>query len=412
MELILILIPFFLTYLICFFNGARDGVFLLLPIFSNDIIYSEYKKFKFFELFILFSEIFGALFLSKIVIRRIQFGFIEISQLTFNEIYIAFIVILFVATIIYLLSSFLPFPISLSHSIIGGLVGVGLCYGINIFWDNIFKTVLIWTITPILSLIIGYLVYITLSKICYRFSNPLISVKIFLSIFYLILSIFLIFIVFDLNKIGSYILILYIILMIIMIALNPNFTKKTIIKDKKNPILSNFKQTDSTFAYFGIVTLPFVFISHGANDVANSLALLLLLAQMYFNINKFLYIPYVPYILIILGAIILSIGIIVSAKKNAQKYSNNIFQIESIKIFSTYYSLSFAMILFSFFGYRISSIYTLTGSYIGVGYAKGFSIFNSKLLFELLISWLITFALSISLSYSLSHIINFVGIFL
>ncbi|HPC37995.1 MAG TPA: inorganic phosphate transporter [Exilispira sp.] len=446
MAVYLILIPFFLTIMICILNGANDGTYLLLPLFSNESFFNKYGKGKLFLILTFIGEIIGATFLGEIVLKKIQYGFIYLYNPGLLQIVIISSVILFVTLFIYLISSFLPFPVSLSHTMIGGLIGTGLFFKYNIIIKNLISTIVVWTITPLVALLIGLIVY----KIVFTFSiknfKSIRKIKNSVLLYLIAFNLLFLLIFFKKSRIGFIvILIFYSILtsfFLLKLFFDNNNSKlitsvlkkrlkedKNIFLDKslkkdafldrslkekekgkdENILKDEYDNVEKIFTDLSLLILPDVFIAHGANDVANCSALFSLVLFSLFK-NR-IPINYNLYILFIFS-IILSSSIIFLSTKKAKKLSCNIFTIESSKIFVSYYSLAISTILFSFLGYRVSSIYTLTGSYIGIGYAKGFSIFNSRLLFTLLVSWILTFGLSVLLTYSFYFFIKYIGIIL
>lgn len=417
----LLLIPLLLTCLICYLNGSNDGKYLLLPLFCNENVFNKFIKNKYVLLLPLIGEIIGGIFLGEIILKKIQFGYIDIFSLSHTNIYLSAIGILSITLLIYFISSFLPFPISLSHTIIGGLVGIALAFKVKVNWNNLAITWIIWTITPLISMIIGFIIFKFNIIFSFKRKNPIKTIQLFSFFTILVSYILLLFIAFKLSGIGFIVLTIVFTLFILILArkffLSKIFTKKTYKETYKETIteqqsissIKEYKKTEDIFSFLSLLILPNVFISHGANDVANSCAILVLLSN---SIFKETLPENSSFFLILLSSLILAFSLVIKGKKNAQRLSCNIFNIDSDKIFTTYYSLSMSTITFSLLGYRISSIYTLSGSYIGVGYARGFSIFNSKLLFEFLLSWIVTSAISILLSFLFSTIIGKLGIFI
>lgn len=415
----LVLIPLFLTCLICYLNGVNDGKYLLLPLFCNENVFNEFIKNKYVLLLPLIGEIIGGVFLGEIILKKIQFSYIDIFSLSYTNIYLSAIGILSITLLIYFISSFLPFPVSLSHTIIGCLVGIAIAFKVKVNWNNLAITWIIWTITPLISMIIGLIIFKFNVTFSYKRKNPTKTTKLFSFIIILVSYCLLLFIAFQLSRVGFIVLTivftLFILILVRKFYLSKIFAKKTYKETYKETItekqnissIKEYKKTEDIFSYLSLLILPNVFISHGANDVANSCAILVLLSNSIFKET-------LPdnsgFFLLLLSSIILAFSLVIKGKKNAQRLSCSIFNIDADKIFTTYYSLSMSTIIFSLLGYRISSIYTLCGSYIGVGYARGFSVFNSKLLFELLLSWIVTVAFSILLSFLFGIIIGKLGI--
>lgn len=407
--MIFFVVSVFFTFLICYLNGYKDGTYLLLPLYSNKNFFYNYGKKNSFLILSIIGEIIGALTLGKIVLNKILFGFIDIVNLNPFKIYISFSLILLITFTIYLISSFFPFPISISHTIIGGLIGTAFAFNLNINWNNLIHAVFIWSITPLSGLLAGLIVYKIIAAISFSSNNSYKKIKLFSIFLLFFIYLFPLLIVFKLSLFYFYpLLIFYLILFITYLfkLVNISINEKKIMEEKSHIkeeyILDDYNKIDLLFSDLNYFILPNLFFSHGANDVANSIALSSFIFFMVFkgNLNgiEFKNMDYI-YLFLFIGSLILSSGLLFQGSKNAKKISQNIFQIDSTRIFSSNLSLSISNILFSYMGYRVSSIYTLTGSYIGVGYAKGFQIFNSKLIFELIISWIVTFGISIIFSY-------------
>ncbi len=396
----LIILSIIFTFLMLFYNGYQDGSYLLLPLYSNDIFFKNFAKNKSYLFLPIIGEIFGAIFLGKIVLNKILFGFIDISSIPIPNLSLLFLVILSINLLIYFISSFLPFPVSLSHSVIGGLIGLAIALRLKIQWYSLLLTITIWTLTPLASMILSFLIYNLIQIFFYRYNNSMKIKKLLLFILLFLIYSLTIFLVLKFSRIALFVLSVFFFIFLII------FFKLIFKRGLKEKIENfNYQKTEELFALLDLFILPNVFLSHGANDVANSISLIYFLFLSFFNKSE----TYL-YLLLFVGAIVLSSAIILKGSKKSEKLSQSIFKIDCSKSFSSYFSLFISIILFSIFGFRVSSVYTLTGSYIGIGYAKGFSIFNSKLIFELLISWIITFGISIFLSYLTINSIIFLNL--
>ncbi|MFN3411878.1 MAG: inorganic phosphate transporter, partial [Exilispira sp.] len=210
MRILFFIIPLLLTILICFFNGLYDGSYLLLPLFCNENIYNKIKSNKLFLLFPYIGEIIGSVFLGHLVLKKIQYHFIDILSLSHNQLFISVIIILSITVFIYLISSFLPFVVSLSHTIIGGLVGIGYFYNVKIYWENLVITTILWTITPVISLIVGYLVFNLIKIFVYKSTLSYKFAIFFSFLTFFFLATFILFIFYKISRIGFLIMLLII----------------------------------------------------------------------------------------------------------------------------------------------------------------------------------------------------------
>lgn len=68
------------------------------------------------------------------------------------------------ASIFITIATYLRMPISTSHAIVGAMLGYGIIAGLEVNWWVIVKIILAWVISPLLGIMIGYLVYMSIRK--------------------------------------------------------------------------------------------------------------------------------------------------------------------------------------------------------------------------------------------------------
>lgn len=423
MQMIALII--LITLLICFFIGANDSPVIVQPSIQNN---DKTDKLNSNFWLMIIGEILGAIFLGSIVANTIINRIVDLTPL-YNNIdllFISIISILIVVFVFLLASQFIPFPISTSHTMIGGIIGIGYLFKFKLFYPAILKIALIWILTPILGLVAGFLFYQSIKFFIFKKKNP--QSFPFLFLFFLIVIFFFCLKIINKLDFSSRIVITLtlfsiIILMVYLFIKNGKRIKNSSDRFKQlyyqdskqvsiEGIIEEYEGIENLFKPMQKILLPFISFAHGANDTGNAISLASLFIYIYilnrgkiFNLNLKDYqiqtLETCIAILLLAGSIALSSGIMLLGRKRFSKIKIENLKISPIRGFCIYLASSLVIILTSGFGYRVSTVYTLAGSLLGIGYSKGFEIFNSKLLIQLTISWLFTFLFSIVSTYFL-----------
>jgi len=126
-------------------------------------------------------EFTGALFFGSHVSDTIQSGLINSSVFTGNPLILVYgMLAALTGTGIWLqIASYFGWPVSTTHSIVGGIIGFGAIVGgvDAVYWDNISFVFASWIVSPILGGLVAYFIFSILRKQIFYTSEPVQNAK-------------------------------------------------------------------------------------------------------------------------------------------------------------------------------------------------------------------------------------------
>lgn len=150
--------------------------------------------------------------------------------------------------------------------------------------------------------------------------------------------------------------------------------------------------TEKKFIILQIVTACFVAFSHGSNDVANAVAPLSAVLNMY---EEFSFpVVSVSFGVLIIGAAGMVLGLAMWGHKVIETIGSQITELTPTRGFSAQFSTAAVVLLCSYIALPISTTHVLVGSVIGVGLAGGLTSVNLKVVKNIVSSWITTVPVS------------------
>ena len=143
------------------------GVYLAWSLGANDAgnvvstaVGSKTISFKKAMIFFVLCLGVGAIFLSKNVIKTVSSGIVEVDLITMNHATIA----LLVAAAWVHFATWKGWPVSISQSVVSGVLGVGLAESLKtganlIYWPKVLTLAGVWLFSPILGFLAGWIVF-------------------------------------------------------------------------------------------------------------------------------------------------------------------------------------------------------------------------------------------------------------
>jgi inorganic phosphate transporter, PiT family len=111
----------------------------------------------------------GAYFQGAYVTKTIGKGIVPLDQLDKQVAMYVAVVAAFAACAWVVLATYWKMPISTSHSIVGAVAGAGLAIGAPVKWKMLLDIFICWIFTPLGAAILGYVFFIILQNLFYRF---------------------------------------------------------------------------------------------------------------------------------------------------------------------------------------------------------------------------------------------------
>ncbi len=371
-------------------------------------------------------EFAGAVFFGSHVTDTIRKGVLDFGsdgfsyELSQNLMY-GFLGALLAAAIWLTIATKYGLPVSTTHSIVGGVIGMGLFIQVDsVNWGKVFEIVLSWIVSPLLGGIIAYLSFIVIKRVIMNHENPVertrkVAPLLALPTFF-VLGLALQF----KGLKGFY----------------SNLDAKGIIDKSKwlppkdgttfNPLADGawipmnsllvafaigllattvlwqvlrrykFKEegyagVERVFIWLQIITACYVAFAHGANDVANAIGPMAAIYDISTSADGILSPEQVavPIELLLLGGAGITIGVATWGYKVMDTIGKKITHITPSRGFAAEFGAATTVLIFSmpFLAVPISTTHTLVGAVVGVGLAGGASAVDFRVFWKIAASW-------------------------
>jgi PiT family inorganic phosphate transporter len=282
-------------------------------------------------------------------------------------------------------------PVSTTHSIVGAMIGFGIMAGgfsvIN--WGKLGAVVLSWVISPLLSMIISFVMLKIIIRQILSKQDPF-HQALRLSPFFIGIAIFIIVLSFLFKTpLGKKLamsteLALSIALLVAIIL---GFLGKGILKQFIKP--NNSSGEEEVFRRIQIGTSCYVALAQGANDVANAIGPL---AVIYFLVNTGnvgTQVP-VPLFLLLFGGVGIALGIAMVGYRVMDTIGKKITTLTNTRGFAVDFAAATTVMIASKLGLPVSTTHAAVGGVMGVGLARGMEAINFSIIFQIIVYWVLT----------------------
>ncbi|MDP6231440.1 MAG: anion permease [Nitrospinaceae bacterium] len=318
-----------------------------------------------------------------------------------------------VASAVWLnLASYLGWPVSTTHSIVGAVVGFGVMAGglDAVSWSKVGKVVMSWVISPVMGGLCSFILFRFITYQIFSRRNPLLYAKKLLPYLVFMVCIILANAMFYKGLKNLHLDLSFVQAMVyaILVGVVGFFLSKVIVKKVPDvPKREIHKQLDSTekiFKYLQILTAFYIAFAHGSNDVANAVGPLAAVVAILKNGTVQMKVDMPSWILAMGGACIV-FGLLIWGRRVMETIGNKITEITPSRGFCATFGAATIVLVCSKMGLPVSTTHTLVGSVIGVGFARGLPTLNLGIIQEIVISWLATVPFTAVLSAILFKIL-------
>lgn len=303
-----------------------------------------------------------------------------------------------VASAIWLhIASYLGWPVSTTHSIVGAVVGFGVIAGgwQAIGWAKVGNVVLSWVVSPLMGGLVAFLIFRFITIKIFNKRAPLQHAKRLLP--YIVFALFFILtyamvykglknLHLDLSMGKAFLMSCIVGLLGFLVA--RTWTATTQITAPKD-LRSQFLATENIFKYLQMITAFYVAFAHGSNDVANAVGPLAAVVSI-LNEGSVAMEVDMPLWILGLGGGCIVFGLLIWGARVMATVGEKITEITPSRGFSAEFGTATVVLICSKMGLPISTTHTLVGSVIGVGMARGLPTLNLDIIKKIFISWIAT----------------------
>ena len=297
-----------------------------------------------------------------------------------------------------LVASFMGWPVSTTHSIIGAIIGFAcVSVGTNaVDWHSIQGIVGSWLITPLIAGIFAYLIFISAQRLIFDTDNPMANAKRFVPIYMFITAmvIALVTIKKGLKHIGLHLStgeawmasigVSFVIMVVGYFYIQRKYADDDLVDS------NGYAGVESVFSVLMVVTACAMAFAHGSNDVANAIGPLSAVVSTIENSGQIAAQSQIAWWILPLGGIGIVIGLATLGHKVMATVGTGITELTPSRGFAAQLATASTVVIASGTGLPISTTQTLVGAVLGVGFARGIAALNLGVVRNIVASWIVT----------------------
>jgi PiT family inorganic phosphate transporter len=355
-------------------------------------------------------NIVGAVFIGSHVTDTIRKGIVSTDVLTDPHMALIGALAALLASALWVsFATWKSLPVSTTHSIVGAMIGFGIMAGgfsvIN--WGKLGGVVLSWVISPIISLVIAYVMFkvivrlILSRKSAFDCGMRLSPVFIGLACFVVVLSFLFKTPLGKTLALGGATAVLTAIFLAVVLGFIGRWLLGRVFRNRVE------RGVEEIFRRIQIGTSCYVALAQGANDVANAIGPL---AVIYFLVKTgsvAAKVP-VPVFLLLFGGIGIACGIGMAGHRVMDTLGRKITTLTNTRGFSVDFAAATTVLAASKMGLPVSTTHAAVGGVLGVGLAHGFEAVNFTIVFQIMIYWVLTVPAAALTSMVIFKILEFI----
>lgn len=313
-----------------------------------------------------------------------------------------------------LVATYFGWPVSTTHSIVGAIIGfAAVGVGVDaVHWDAVGGIVGSWVVTPLLSGILAFLIFMSAQRLIFDTDNPLAAAKKFVP-FYMVFAAFImayVTITKGLKHVGIDLTDQQGVLLCIAIAVSVGIIGKIAINmvkiDPEADKEMHFTNVEKIFGILMIFTACCMAFAHGSNDVANAIGPLAAVVGVIQSGGQVLDKVSLDWWILPLGAVGIVIGLMTFGARVIETIGSNITHLTPSRGFAAEIAAASTVVIASGMGLPISTTQTLVGAVLGVGMARGIAALNLGVIRNIFVSWVVTLPVGALLAIIFFYIIQ------
>ena len=305
-----------------------------------------------------------------------------------------------------IIASYFGWPVSTTHSIVGAIVGfsaVGV--GVDsVTWSKVVGIIGSWIITPLISGIIAYFIFMSSQKLIFNTKDPIRNAKRYVPLYMFLAGyiLSLVTVMKGLKHVGLHFSILEANALAVAIGILIAVVGKIFINrikiDPKADKEMHFANVEKIFATLMVVTACAMAFAHGSNDVANAIGPLAAVVNIVDNHGQIAAKAELAWWILPLGGVGIVLGLAIFGRRVMATIGTGITHLTPSRGFAAELAAASTVVIASGTGLPISTTQTLVGAVLGVGMARGIAALNLGIVRNIVISWVVTLPIGAGLS--------------
>ncbi|MEZ9522623.1 inorganic phosphate transporter [Enterovibrio norvegicus] len=297
-----------------------------------------------------------------------------------------------------LLASFMGWPVSTTHSIIGAIIGFA-CVSVGteaVDWSSVQGIVGSWIVTPLISGLFAYIIFISAQRLIFDTDNPLINAKRFVPVYMFLTALIIAMVTIKkgLKHVGLHLTtgeaVMVSVAVSVLVMLFGYFYIARKYADNSATSANGYEGVERVFSLLMVVTACAMAFAHGSNDVANAIGPLSAIVSTVENMGAITEKAQIAWWILPLGGIGIVVGLATLGHKVMATVGTGITELTPSRGFAAQLATASTVVLASGTGLPISTTQTLVGAILGVGFARGIGALNLGVVRNIVASWVVT----------------------
>ena len=305
---------------------------------------------------------------------------------------------LLAAAVWLMVATIMGWPVSTTHTIVGGVVGMGIAAaGMDVVkWDKMGEIVASWFVSPVLGGILGLLLMLSIQKLILNTDNPVVQVKKWGPLYAFLVGwmVALVTVTKGLKHVDIHLTMVQSQVLAVVVGILLAIAGKVMINRTKLDAVADrefhYASAEKLFVPMMIFTGAAMAFAHGSNDVANGIGPM---AAVIALINSGGVIaaksPVAPWMLLI-GGIGIVVGLATYGYKVMQTIGTKITALTPTRGYSATLAAASVTVAASGLGLPVSTTHIAVGAVMGVGIARGLGAVDLRVIGGIVVSWFVT----------------------
>ena len=309
-----------------------------------------------------------------------------------------------------MIASFMGWPVSTTHSIVGATVGFA-AVGVSVDavnWSKVSTIVASWVVSPVIAGTISFALFRSVQNLILVHDDPFVRAKKYAPLYMFAVG-FLMAMVTILKglkhvfkDIGMSLSfgesIAWSAMFGILVAMLGSYLLSKVKRDLALEEKNRFANVERVFAVLMIFTACSMAFAHGSNDVANAVGPLAAVVNVVNSGGVILAKSTMPSWILLLGGAGIVFGLATYGFKVMGTIGRKITELTPSRGFAAELGAAATVVFASGTGLPISTTHTLVGAVLGVGLARGIGALNLKMIGSIFLSWVVTLPAGAGLS--------------
>ena len=301
-----------------------------------------------------------------------------------------------------MVASFMGWPVSTTHSIVGAIVGFA-AVGVSVDavnWSKVSTIVASWVVSPVIAGTIAFAIFRSVQHLILIHDDPFGRAKKYAPMYMFAVG-FLMAMVTILKGLKHVFKdvgvslsfgesVLWAIVFGIAVAILGSFLLAKVERNEALEKTNRFANVERVFAVLMIFTACSMAFAHGSNDVANAVGPLAAVVNVVSSGGDIAAKSVMPSWILLLGGAGIVVGLATYGFKVMGTIGRKITELTPSRGFAAELGAAATVVFASGTGLPISTTHTLVGAVLGVGLARGIGALNLRMIGSIFLSWVVT----------------------